>query len=62
MPALRSDWSRTKFQMSASRLVNVSEELINATGENSVAKSTKDASGFGGKLFKKIDRELLLME
>lgn len=48
--------------MSASRLVNVSEELINATGENSVAKSTKDASGFGGKLFKKRDRELLLIE
>lgn len=47
--------------MSASCFVNVSEELINATGENSVAKSTKDASGFGGKLFKKRDSELLLI-
>lgn len=48
--------------MSVLCLVNVFEELINVIGENLVVKSIKDVFGFGGKFFKKRDREFLLME
>ena len=35
------------FKMAASRFVNLSDEVINAIGENSIAKGSKDATEFG---------------
>lgn len=47
--------------MAALRFVNVTEEVMNAFKENSIPKSTKDATKFGVTLSKE-RYELLLME
>ena len=41
------------FKMTASRLVNVTQEVINAIGKNTTRKSTKDATKIGVTIFKR---------
>ena len=48
---LRASREEATLKVPALRLVNVSKEVISVIEENSIAKSTIDATEFGGKLF-----------